>query len=87
MILHFTPNIHFTKLIKAANKLREFNFRKIKGTDVPLFSIDVANVHGNRIIFKMQQEGAQWRIVDHDLPVWIANAEKELNDKIAEENE
>lgn len=87
MILHFTPNIHFTKLIKAANKLREFNFRKVKGTDGPLFSIDVADDRGNRIIFKMQQEGAQWRIVDHDLPVWIANAEKELNDKIAEENE
>lgn len=87
MILNFTPNIHFTKLIKAADKLREFNFRKIKGVDGPLFSIDVADDRGNRIIFKMQQEGGQWRIIDHDLPMWIANSENELNAKIAEENE
>ena len=85
MILNFTPNIHFTKLIKAADKLREFNFRKIKGVDGPIFSIDVADDRGNRIIFKMQQEGNVWRLMDNDLPTWIVNAEKELNEKIQEE--
>lgn len=85
MILHFTPNVHFTKLIKAASKLREFNFRKIKGTDGPLFSIDVADDRGNRLIFKMQQEGNNWRIIDQDLPLWIVTAENELSEKIVEE--
>ena len=80
-------NKHFTRLIKAASRLREFNFRKLPSTAGELYHVDVSDDRGNRIIFKMQQEGAQWRIVDHDLPVWIANAEKELNDKIAEENE
>lgn len=85
MILHFTPNIHFTKLIKAAEKLREFNFRKITSPNGPLFSIDVADDRGNRITFKMVQEGNSWRFVDQTLPAWIVAAEEQLNAKIAEE--
>lgn len=85
MILNFTPNIHFTKLIKAAGKLREFNFRKIKSPDGPLFSIDVADDRGNRITFKMLQEGTAWRLMDNDLPPWIVASEEQLNAKIAEE--
>lgn len=85
MILHFTPNIHFTKLIKTAGKQREFNFRKIKNAEAGLFSIDVADDRGNRIVFKMQQQGAHWRLIEHDLPVWIVNVEEELSQKITEE--
>ena len=85
MILNFTPNIHFTKLIKAAGKLREFNFRRINSPNGPLVSIDVADDRGNRITFKMQQEGNNWRIIDETLPTWIVSAEDQLNAKIAEE--
>ena len=85
MILHFTPNIHFTKLVKAAGKLREFNFRKLKNVEPPLFSIDVADDRGNRITFKMQQEGSAWRLQEAELPQWITQVEEELNAKIAEE--
>ena len=85
MILNFTPNIHFTKLIKAADKLREFNFRRITSPNGPLFSIDVADDRGNRITFKMQQEGSQWKFMDSALPNWILASEEQINAKIAEE--
>ena len=47
MILEFTKNIHFTRLIKAAGRLREFNFRKLPDH---LFHVDVSDERGNRII-------------------------------------
>ena len=44
MNFNFTRNIHFTKLIKAANRLREFNFRLLPGTSNSLLHVDVPDV-------------------------------------------
>jgi hypothetical protein len=86
MILQFIKNIHFTKLVKAADRLREFNFRKLPSDPNPLFHIDVPDDRGNRIVFRMQQEGNnQWKIIDHNIPLWVSASEKELNDRIVEE--
>jgi hypothetical protein len=86
MNFNFTKNIHFTKLIKAANRLREFNFRLLPGTSNKLFHVDVPDDRGNRIMFKMQrEENNQWKIVDQGLPAWVAANENLLNDAIAEE--
>ena len=87
MNFHFTKNIHFTKLIKTNDRLREFNFRMLPGTSNSLFHVDVPDDRGNRIIFKMQKtENNTWRIVaDQPLPNWISDHEKELNDMIESE--
>ena len=86
MNFNFTRNIHFTKLIKAANRLREFNFRMLPGTSNSLFHVDVPDDRGNRIMFKMQKtESNQWRIVEEGLPVWVAGNEDLLNEAITEE--
>ncbi|MEI6950159.1 hypothetical protein V9K67_23440 [Paraflavisolibacter sp. H34] len=81
MILEFTKNIHFTRLIKAAGRLREFNFRKLPDH---LFHVDVSDERGNRIMFTMQRaENNDWKIVeDAPLPQWVSGTEKELNDYI-----
>ena len=82
----FTRNIHFTKLVKTADRLREFNFRLLPGGTNNLFHVDVPDDRGNRIIFKMQkQEGNHWRILDQQLPHWISENENRLNDLIEEE--
>ncbi len=85
-MLQFTRNIHFTKLVKVADRLREFNFRKVSGVNDSLFHIDVADERGNRIMFKMQKEqDDNWKILDDQLPQWIAATEGKLNEVITEE--
>lgn len=82
----FARNIHFTKLVKTADRLREFNFRLLPGFSNNLFHVDVPDDRGNRIMFKMQkQENNHWKIVDQPLPHWISENEKKLNDLIEEE--
>ena len=82
----FSRNIHFTKLVKTSDRLREFNFRLLPGGSKNLFHVDVPDDRGNRIVFKMQKEdGNHWRIVDQQLPNWISDNENRLNDLIEEE--
>jgi len=85
MNFNFTRNIHFTKLIKATNRLREFNFRMLPGNNNSLLHVDVPDDRGNRIIFKMQREDNHWRILEEGLPVWVSTNENLLNQAIAEE--
>jgi hypothetical protein len=85
MHIQFSKNISFTKLLKASDRLREFNFRLIPG-DSNLFHVDVPDDRGNRIIFKMQKsDNAHWRIVDQQLPQWVYSSEENLNNLIEEE--
>ena len=79
-------NTHFTRLIKAKDKLREFNFRKLPATDGGLFHVDVSDDRGNRLIFKMHKEGAgPWRVSDATLPPWVLDAEEKLSNAIEEQ--
>ena len=85
MHLEFTKNIHFTRLIKTADKLREFNFRKVPDAIDQLFHVDVADDRGNRIVFRLRKQDGRWRIMDETIPQWIINTEASLNDLIVEE--
>jgi hypothetical protein len=81
MQILFNKVIHFTQLIKAGGRLREFNLRRIKQTDKEVFSIDTVDDRGNRIIFRVEKEGnGAWNIVPSDqlLPAWIAEIEPKL---------
>lgn len=72
-------NLHFTRLIKAKDKLREFNFRRLPASGGSQFHVDVSDDRGNRLIFKIGKEGAgSWKILDDILPTWIYESEKEL---------
>ena len=76
-------NTHFTRLIKAKERLREFNFRKLPAAGGNLFHVDVSDDRGNRLIFKMQKEGAgSWKILDTDLPAWLNESEEKLSNAI-----
>lgn len=86
MNFSFARNIHFTKLVKTTDRLREFNFRKLPGNNDEFFHVDVPDDRGNRIVFKMhKQDKDQWRIVEQHLPPWISDNEQRLNDVIEEE--
>lgn len=86
--MHFSRIVHFTRLIKAGGRLREFNLRKLKQPDKEIFSVDTVDDRGNRIIFRMEKVAAgSWNIVspDQPLPVWIVEVEPRLREIIEEE--
>jgi hypothetical protein len=86
MIIQFNRNIQFTKLIKAEGRVREFNFRKVNGLHEELFTVDVSDDRGNRIMFKMRKDGHEWIILaDQAAPGWIRENITDYNEAIEEE--
>lgn len=83
--MQFVKNIQFTRLIKAEGRLREFNFRKMTILQETLFSVDVVDDRGNRIMFRMQRNDADWQIMPQPLPAWVQDQEKVLSEMIKEE--
>ena len=79
-------NIQFTRLVKTEGRLREFNFRKVNGLHEELFSVDVSDDRGNRIMFKMIKEGSEWVLqTEHPVPDWVRNTASKFNELIEEE--
>jgi hypothetical protein len=76
---------YFTKLVKAGDRLREFNFRKFADARLNLIHVDVSDERGSRHIFKMLCSEDQWKINDKNLPLWIYEVEEKLNQAILEE--
>ncbi len=85
MLTQFHRNIQFTKLLKAEGRLREFNFRKTNGLHEELFTVDVSDDRGNRIMFKMHKKDDSWKIKDQPLPDWIRDNEARFNELIEED--
>jgi hypothetical protein len=85
MQIRFVKNIQFTKVLKAEGRMREFNFRKPNGRDQALCTVDVSDDRGHRIIFSMQKEDNNWKIVPQPLPNWINQLEGTLDRLIEEE--
>ena len=84
MNIQFKKNIQFTKIVKAEGRLREFNFRKLGGINEGFFTVDVVDDRGNRIMFRMQKENNQWKIVEQPLPSWVLSSENEFHGLIEE---
>ncbi len=86
MQMNFTKAIHFTRLIKAGGRLREFNFRKLRGQDLETFTVDTVDDRGNRILLKMQKNSSNhWAILQQILPKWIPENEDKLHEAIEAE--
>lgn len=85
MHLQFIKNIQFTRLVKADGRLREFNFRKSNGLQEGLFTVDVSDDRGNRIVFHMQKEEGVWKIKKQQIPAWIWENENNFHILIEEE--
>lgn len=89
MELKFVKNIQFTRLIKVDGRLKEFNFRKPNGREDGLFTVDVIDGRGNRIIFNMEKIQNIWKIVTESvteiLPAWILENEETFHEIIEEE--
>lgn len=79
-------NIYFSKIIKAGERQREFNFRKLPGDENSGYHVDVTDDRGNRVIFSMYRTAeGQWKTTAQKLPLWIHNCEDILGNVIEEE--
>ena len=85
MEIRFIKNVHFTKLLKVAGRLREFNFRQFRNNKETGFSVDVVDDRGERIMFRMLKEQDQWKIPVQKLPEWITAKEATFRQLIEEE--
>lgn len=86
MQINFTRVIHFTRLIKAGGRLREFNFRKLRGLEQETFTVDTVDDRGNRILFRMEKDqNNHWAIGQQLLPRWIHENEDKMHEAIEDE--
>ncbi|MEO8583081.1 MAG: hypothetical protein ABI415_04740 [Flavitalea sp.] len=85
MQIRFVKNIQFTKVLKADGRMREFNFRKPNGREQALCTVDVSDDRGYRIVFSMEKENSNWKILPQSLPKWVAELESKLDQLIEEE--
>lgn len=78
-------NIYFSKVIKAGERQREFNFRQHTHTTSESYSIDVPDERGQRISFQMNKDAdGIWKTTEQNLPTWIQDIATELNEAILE---
>lgn len=78
-------NIYFSKIIKAGERLREFNFRQLSNDQNASYHVDVNDDKGNRLVFSMYRNSdGKWRTAAQKLPIWIHNAEVILSEAIEE---
>ncbi|HYH14549.1 MAG TPA: hypothetical protein VD794_04990 [Flavisolibacter sp.] len=78
-------NIYFSKVIKAGERQREFNFRQHTHTTTDSYAIDVPDDKGQRIAFRMDKDAnGTWKTAEQELPTWIQGVETALNEAILE---
>jgi hypothetical protein len=85
MEMKFIKTVQFTALIKAGGRLREFNFRKLRDGEAEMFTVNVVDDRGERILFGMHKENNTWRLTATQLPPWILQHEEKLAEAIEEE--
>jgi len=74
---------YFSKIIKAGDRLREFNFKLSSVYDSSKYTVDVPDDKGERVVFSMSKESEQdWRISAQPVPQWVHEAEPSLADAI-----
>ena len=76
-------NVYFSKVIKAGDKLREFNFRQLTNDQADSYHVDVNDDRGMRIFFSMYRNSdGKWKTSEEKLPSWVYNAELILSEAI-----
>jgi hypothetical protein len=76
---------YFSKVIKAGERQREFNFRQVNKGPEPQYNVDVPDEKGNRVMFSMyKNETGAWITPLQQLPDWVQDAENALSAAIEE---
>lgn len=76
---------YFSRIIKAGDRNREFNFTRLPHRSGTQYSVDVPDEKGNRISFIMHHEDGIWKTSIDILPAWVLQVEEHLSNAIEEE--
>jgi len=80
-----SSNIYFSRIIKAGDRQREFNFRRLPSGSDARYEVDVPDDRGNRVYFHMYRSAeGLWKADAPQLPEWVVDAEKRLDGAIRE---
>jgi hypothetical protein len=85
MHLEFSRMIQFSLLVKAGNRVREFNFRKLRNPGEEQLAVNVIDERGDRILFDMHKKEGNWRITPTSLPAWITQSEEQIRTAVEQE--
>jgi hypothetical protein len=78
MRIQFTKMVQFSLLVKAGDRLREFNFRRLSSNEAGTFSVNVCDERGNRIFFNMEKTEGDWKVVPvTSLPKWLEQTQSQ----------
>lgn len=81
----FIKIIHFTRLVKIGDRLREFNFKKNNNAGDYTFDVDTADDRGNRIFFRLQKSDNEWNLSSKQiLPDWVSSHQQQLVNELEE---
>jgi len=82
----FIKIIHFSRLVKINNRLREFNFKKNNNAGDYVFDVDTADDRGNRLFFRLvKNSDNQWSIDSKQpIPDWIESHLQQLVTELEE---
>lgn len=85
MQLEFSRMVQFSLLLKAGNRVREFNFRKLNHPGEEQFTVNVCDERGERILFDMQRSEGSWKLDPGNLPPWILQTRQALGEAVEKE--
>lgn len=77
--------VQFSLLVKAGDRLREFNFRKLRSAGQEIFTVNVCDERGDRIFFNLLRDGNNWHISQKGLPPWVIQSESRIQEAVEEE--
>jgi hypothetical protein len=78
-------SIYFSKVMKAGERQREFNFRQLSAGKELKYNVDVPDDKGNRITFQMiRGSEGEWTTESQSLPPWVLGSQSLLSDAIKE---
>ena len=79
----FQRNIQFTLLIRADERLREFNFRK---RNPERYDVDSSDERGSRFFFQTIKTAGEWTIQGENLPGWITGNAQAIAQALGEKD-
>ena len=85
MHLEFSRMVQFSLLVKAGDRLREFNFRKLRNPEEEQFTVNVCDERGDRILFGLHKVEGSWRLSSGSLPPWITQSESRISEAVDRE--
>ncbi|WP_346236472.1 hypothetical protein ABDK00_015345 [Niabella insulamsoli] len=81
----FVKIIHFSRLVKINNRLREFNYKKNNNAGDYVFDVDTADDRGNRLFFRLSKTENEWSLSsNHPIPDWIGQHLEQLVKELEE---